>query len=254
MGKVIALMNEKGGVGKSSLTYSCAWLLAEQGSKVLIVDMDGQMANITYMSGVSVKEDQLTMNDILLHQKEYKDSVVQIRDDFPLYLIPATTAMADAMTSAKLSRMKKIFQDIKQEYDYVFLDVNPSPDWKHALTLSVLDYVGIVMLPDVMSLEANVGIVDSITEIGAAMNADLKVLGIILNEYNNRTNLAKAVQEKAHQMADQLKTKVFTSTVRKGVVMGESVSAREGVTSYAPKSAVADDIRNLVEELKMEVK
>lgn len=255
MGKVIALMNEKGGVGKSSLTYSSAWLLAESGKKVLIVDMDGQMANVTYISGVETDDSTATMNDVLLHNVDVKKSVLQVNSEseLPLYIIPANTTMADAMTTAKISKIKKVVKELKDEFDYIFFDVNPAPDWKHALTLSVVDYVGIVMLPDVLSLEANVGIVDSITEIKDGVNPGLKVMGIILNQYNSRTNLGKAVQANAEKMAEYLDTKVFDTKIRKAVVMGESVSSHKGVTSYAPKSDVAGDIIMFVREMELEV-
>ena len=250
MGKTIALMNEKGGVGKSSVTYSVAWCLAEQGKKVLIVDMDGQMASITYLSGVETNDDTLTMYDVLLRNKDADDAVLRVSDELELYIIPSTNAVADTMTTAKISRMKKVIQGLRAEYDYIFFDVNPSPDWKHALTLSVSDYVGIVMLPDVLSLEANMGIVDSIEEVQANSNSNLKVLGIIMNQFNTQTNLAKAVEDKASAMAEHLQTSVLKSKIRKAVSMGESASAHVGITAYAGRSDIANDIKSLTCEIE----
>lgn len=250
MGKTIALMNEKGGVGKSSVTYSVAWYLAEQGKKVLIVDMDGQMASITYLSGVETNDDTLTMYDVLLRNKNADDAVLRVSNELELYIIPSTNAVADAMTTAKISRMKKVIQELRSEYDYIFFDINPSPDWKHALTLSVSDYVGIVMLPDVLSLEANMGIVDSIEEVQANSNSNLKVLGIIMNQFNTQTNLAKAVEDKASAMAEHLQTSVLKSKIRKAVVMGESASAHVGITAYAGRSDIANDIKSLTCEIE----
>lgn len=250
MGKTMALMNEKGGVGKSSVTYSVAWCLAEQGKKVLIVDMDGQMASITYLSGVETNDDTLTMYDILLRNKNTDDAVLRVSNELELYIIPSTNAVADAMTTAKISRMKKVIQELRSEYDYIFFDVNPSPDWKHALTLSVSDYVGIVMLPDVLSLEANMGIVDSIEEVQANSNSNLKVLGIIMNQFNTQTNLAKAVEDKASAMAEHLQTSVLKSKIRKAVAMGESASAHVGITAYAGRSDIANDIKSLTCEIE----
>lgn len=250
MGKTIALMNEKGGVGKSSVTYSVAWCLAEQGKKVLIVDMDGQMASITYLSGVETNDDTLTMYDVLLRNKDADDAVLRVSDELELYIIPSTNAVADTMTTAKISRMKKVIQGLRAEYDYIFFDVNPSPDWKHALTLSVSDYVGIVMLPDVLSLEANMGIVDSIEEVQANSNSNLKVLGIIMNQFNTQTNLAKAVEDKASAMAEHLQTSVLKSKIRKAVAMGESASSHVGITAYAGRSDIANDIKSLTCEIE----
>lgn len=253
MGKIITLMNEKGGVGKSSLTYSVAWELAKNHQKVLIIDMDGQMANITYLAGVETGDDTKTMNDVLLHNTSIKDAIVRVHPELSLDLVPATMAMAEPMITAKVSRIKKVVKEIRNQYDYIFFDVNPSPDTKHALTLAVTDYVGIVMLPDVLSLEANLGVIESIQEIQDGVNVNLQILGIILNQYNTQTNMSKAVMKKVLQMAEALDTKVLEQKVRKAVVVGESAVAHQGVTGYAPKSAVAADMEALTKEIQQEV-
>lgn len=253
MGKVITLMNEKGGVGKSSLTYSVAWELAMRHYKVLMIDMDGQMANLSYLAGVQTDDTTKTMNDVLLHNTKITDAIVKVHEDIPLDLVPATTAMAEPMITAKVSRMKKVIQTIRAKYDYIFFDVNPSPDTKHGLTLAVTDYVGIVMLPDVLSLEANLGVIESIQEIQDGVNVNLQILGVILNQYNTQTNMSKAVMEEVEKMAHVLDTKVLHQKVRKAVVVGESAFAHLGVTAYAPKSMVAHDIEELTREIQQEV-
>ena len=250
MGRILSLMNEKGGVGKSSLTFSVAWRLAELGRRVLMVDLDGQMANLTYVAGVP-QEGCQTMADVLLRNVPLEQVIVPVSQSPKelLFLVPANTSMADALTTAKISRMKKAIASIRDAYDYIFLDVNPAPDWKHALTLSVLDCVAIVMLPDVLSLEANRGIIESIQEVQETMNPELKIAGLILNRYDSWTNLSRAVTGKALQMAQILQTSVFDTKVRKAVAMSESVFDHIGVTAYAPKSEVANDICKLTEEL-----
>lgn len=251
MGKILALMNEKGGVGKSALTFSCAWNMMEIGHRVLIVDMDGQMANITYLAGVATDSHTKTMEDILLRDEDATECVVRVNSlgTGCLDMIPATVQMAALSSTAKISKMKKVLRSLAQKYDYVFLDVNPSPDWRHALTLSVLDGVCIVMLPDILSLEANKGIFDSIEEVQESTNQELKVLGFVLNEFDNRTRLSRAVIEKAQQMAEYCNTHLFETKIRKAVTFSESAATHEGVTAYAPKSAIAEDIRNLTREL-----
>ena len=252
MGKVIALMNEKGGVGKSALTFSCAWNMVEKGKRVLVVDMDGQKANITYLAGVKTDVGTKTIEDVLLRDVPIQDCIQSVpcgQQDCTLDIVPATVQMAALPTTAKMSKMKKVMREIKQQYDMVFLDVNPSPDWRHALTLSVLDGVGVVMLPDVLSLEANRGVFDSIEEITEGANANLKVLGIILNQFDIRTRLAKAVIDKAGEMAQFYGALLFATKVRKAVALSESAAAHIGVTAYAPASAVANDIRALTDEL-----
>ena len=222
----------------------------EKGSKVLIIDMDGQMANITYLAGVKTDSKTKTMEDILIKDEDPKECILSVvKNTGKIDMIPATVQMAALSSTAKISKMKKAVKILKNDYDYIFLDVNPSPDWRHALSLSVLDGVCIVMLPDILSLEANRGIFDSIEEVQEGVNTDLKITGLILNQFDNRTKLARAVTDKAQQMAEYCGSVLFDSTVRKAVAMSESAAAHEGVTKYAPRSAVADDVRRLTDEI-----
>lgn len=251
MGKIISLMNEKGGVGKSALTFSTAWELAKRGKKVLIIDMDGQMANISYLAGVSTNDSTNTMSDVLLRGVSIRETIVPLpkADGMKLDIVPATVAMAVIPQTAKVRNMKRAISEIRDEYDYVFLDVNPSPDWRHALTMSVLDGIVVVMRPDVLSLEANNGIFDSIDEVRESMNPGMSVFGFVLNCFDPRTRLGAAVVSKAKEMAEYYGTKLFDTKIRNAVVFSESAISRTGVTDYAPKSAVADDIRAFVNEL-----
>ena len=251
MGQVLALMNEKGGVGKSSLTFSCAWCLMEQGRRVLVIDMDGQRANFTYLAGVCADESSLTMVDVLTRNVDIARSIQSVASaSFGcLDLIPATTSLVSLPVTAKISRMKRVVRDVSECYDYVFLDVNPSPDWRHALTLSVLDAVGIVMLPDVVSLEANRGIYDSVLEVKEGINTRLRIMGFVLNQFDARPRVARAVLERAQAMAGQCGTSLF-GFVRKSVVMTEASSVHKGVTAYDPGAAVSQDIRQLAYELE----
>lgn len=251
MGEVLALMNEKGGVGKSILTFSCAWSMAADQKRVLVIDMDGQKANFTYLAGIKTDAATKTMEDVLLRGVDPSECIVNVyqSEDGYLDVIPASLQMVNIPSTAKISTMKKTIQSLRGGYDYIFLDVNPSPDWRHALTLSVLDGVCVLMLPDILSLEANRGIFDSIEEIQAGVNPNLKIVGFILNQFDNRTRLAKAVREKADQMAQACGSQVFDASVRKTVVLSESAAAHKGVTYYAPNSAVAEDVRSLTNEI-----
>lgn len=251
MGIVLSLMNEKGGVGKSTVTYSVAWWMMKLGFKVLIVDMDGQKANISYLAGVSVDENTPTMRDVLSGVEYMQNAVKPVAEykSGSLSLIPAGFNLSYIPPSAKIAKMKDVVADVKDAYDFIFFDVNPSPDWRHALTLAVLDYIAVIMMPDVMSLEANSGIFDSILEVKGSFNPDLKVLGFLMNQYEGQTNLAKAVLEKTEEMAAYYKTEVFGTAIRKSVQMAESAVLHKGVTDYASKSPAACDVRAFVDEL-----
>ena len=245
MGKILSLMNEKGGVGKSTLTFAAASLFASLGHKVLILDMDGQLANITYMSGSEIRDH--TTHDLLTKNVSVSDAFVSLPNG--VCIIPAGSEMADPCTSVKISTMKKKMEEAKSLFDYVFIDVSPSPDWRQALALSCTDWVFVVMRPDIMSLRADVGIADSIHEVQDTVNQGLKVGGVILNECDNRLNLVKSVTEQAEKTAEGLNTKVMNSRIRKSVHVAEAAAFHRTVSEYMPSADVSKDMNALAYEI-----
>lgn len=243
---ILSLMNEKGGVGKSTLTYSVAWYLARSKQRVLMIDMDGQNANLTALAGVQAEG---TMADVLVRNGDWKTYVKPVpaytREEGALHLLPADTELASLPQTAKISRMKKVLREMDKQYDWIFLDVNPSPDWKHALTLAVVDFVGIVMLPDVLSLEANFGLLESIEEVQESVNPELHVLGVILNGYDVRTNMSRLVAEKTKAWLHTQGLPDDLYLVHKAVGIQTSAANHRGVTEYALKTRIAEDVIGL---------
>lgn len=253
MAKIITFINEKGGVGKTSACFNSAWELSKRGKKVLMIDMDGQKANLTFFTGADQEiEDMQTMADVFKKDISIKTLIHTVKDN--LDLIPANADMANIGMEAKVVKFRKAIAEISESYDYIFIDVNPAPGWSHYLSLSVSDYALIVMLPDIASLEGNKGILETIEEIQGTNNPGLKILGFLFNKNNNRTVLAKQVFDAAEGMAEEYQTKLFDIKIRNAVVLSENLITHEGVTDYAPTSSAADDIRDLADELEREVK
>lgn len=251
MAKVIAFINEKGGIGKTSTCFNAAWELSKK-KKVLMLDMDGQRANLTYFCGIKKPDDLETIADVLKKGKSPKDVIVKVKDN--LDIIPATVDVADISQSVKVKRMKEAIKEASEGYDFVLIDVSPSPDWRHYLTLSVSDYALVIMLPDIASLESDNGVLESIEQVQDETNPNLKVLGIVFNRNEDRSNMSKQVKMFADQFAEKMNTKVFKSRIRQAVALGEVAYTHEGITDYDPKSAVAEDIRSLVKEIVKEAK
>lgn len=251
MGYTITFVNEKGGVGKTSSCFNMAWELANQKRKILMIDMDGQRANLTYYAGVEKSDDTLTMADILRKSEDPLKAVKKVKEN--LYLIPATQDVMNISTTVKIKRMREVIAALDEEFDYIFIDVSPSPDYRQLLSLSVSDYALIIMLPDMASVEADNGIVETIEEVQEVANPYLKVLGILFNRNETRTNMSSVVRELANVIAKKLDTKVFKHSIRNAVAMGELASMHMGVTDYDEKSNVADDMRKVVKEFLKEV-
>lgn len=251
MGKVITHINEKGGIGKTSCAFNAAWALAEK-KRVLLIDMDGQRANLTFFAGIKKSEKMPTIYDVLLQDRDVEETIIKLNER--LDLIPATSNVADLSQNAKITKFRRALESIREKYDYVMIDVNPTPNWTHVLSLSVSDYIIIPMLPDITSLEANKGIAESIAEILDTTNPKLKVLGLVFNKNVNNTNLSKQVKQIADAVAEQLGTTVFETKIRNSITLSESAGSHVGVTEYAPKSAVAQDIREYVAEIERRIK
>ena len=256
MTKIVTFIAEKGGTSRSSVVFSSSWLLAAKGKKVLIIDMDGQAANVSYYAGVNKTPDMHTLVD-LFKGVDIKDTIVNIKENLDIIPAnaeltnlghPANAELTNLGQTAKLSVLKKAVRSIP-EYDYVFIDVNPTPGWTHFLSLSVSDSAIIVSLPDVACLKANEGILESIDEIQNSSNPNLELLGILFGKNENRTSMAQQVHEFAESMAQRAGTTVFNASIRNSVVMGELVAAHKGISDYAPKSPVAGDFDEFVHEL-----
>ncbi len=249
--KVISFINEKGGTGKSSVCFNLAWELSKR-KKILIIDLDGQRANITFFCGISKQSDTLSMMEVLQGGRNMKDAIVNVRKN--LDIVPGTINTANITQTAKIGRFRKELETVEDSYDYVFIDVNPTPTWCHVLALSVSDYCMVVMLPDIASLEAVNGIRESIEEITGYMNPTLKVAGLVFNKYNPRTNLSRAVTETSERIAEKLDSRVFKAKIRNAVVLSECIYENRGVTEYAPNSKAAEDYVALGKEFKEVVK
>lgn len=248
MARIIAYINEKGGVGKSSVCYNVGWALAEQNKKVLLVDLDGQRANLTFIAGIQKTAGLQTIADVLSSNLDVRKTVKIVEDR--LHIIPANDVVATLDRDAKITKMATAMEILRPYYDYIFIDVSPAPNRGHALALSVADGVIIPMLPDVTSLEANMGVIDSIDLAQAQINSDLRVYGIVLNKYTWRTNLSTQVTATANKMAVAMNTRVFKSKIRQAVSLSENVGRHEGITAYAPKSKCAADILSLCQEIE----
>ena len=268
-GKTIGFINEKGGVGKSSCCFNLGWELSNN-KKVLMIDLDGQQANLTYFCGIEKTDNLKTMMDVLDQEEKVENVILNVKKN--LDLIPADVSIAQLGTRQHImkyankygtewvkqnyneemfSNMTDALDILKKKYDYIFVDVNPTPNFAHLLCLCGIDYVTVVMLPDAASLEGDKGTEESIRNvIEYEVNPNIKVLGILFNRNTNRTNLAKEVKKAAEVYAERLNTKVFESSIRQSVVMGECVAAHKGITEYAPKSMASADIKMVVKEME----
>lgn len=254
MAHKIVWMNEKGGVGKSTLCFNTAWALAETGKKVLMVDFDSQRSNLSFFAGASRSDSVATMYDVLVEKESIKKCVLVIEEG--LHLIPATdsTAMLTKQQNKYTANdFKKAISEIEFYYDYIFIDVSPSFEVAGAaLALSISDYIMVPMLLDVTSLNSVKGIYESVQS-AKRINPNIKMLGLVVNQHNWTRTLSRKVKDAGEALAKKLGTEMFETKIRVNAAIAEAVNIHEGVTKYNPKSNGATDIQNLVAELERKV-
>lgn len=247
MGIVVSIIIEAGGAGKTNTTLHTAWELATRGKKVLMIDMDGQSGNLTFFTGVSVSDDSFTMYDVLQRNKSIDSAIIPVREN--LDLIPAKMEVLDITQRSTIGRMVDVVNSVRDQYDFIFIDNNPDPTWRHALTLSVTDEVVVLMTGDFKSLEACYALLESVESM-KPMNPRLHIAGFLFNRFDQRLSIAKDVYAAAGTMSVNAKTKIFDTIIRQDILFTETSAAHRGITELAPKSRGAEDIRSFADELE----
>jgi len=207
MGKVIALANQKGGVGKTTTTINIAAAVAVLGKKVLIIDSDPQ-ANATSGVGVRTEEDQLDIYDLIVHSEDPKSAIVATETP-NLFLIPSSIDLVGAELELasvlqREFRMKKVVDAVKDDFDYIFIDCLPSLGLITINALTAADSVLVPVQCEFFSLEGYSKLKDTISLIQGSINADLTIEGVVLSMYDKRLRMAKLVVSEVQEQTKHL--------------------------------------------------
>ena len=253
MARIIAVTNQKGGVGKTTTAVNVSACLAEAGKKSLIIDLDPQ-GNAT--SGLGV--DKTTLDggtyDALIGNRTINDIIVST-DIKRLFVAPATMDLAGATVElVNLEEREYILQKALQgvvtpkgkDFDYIIIDCPPSLDLLTVNALVAADFVLIPVQCEFYALEGLAQLTETIRRISADMNRRLSVLGLLLTMYDGRTNLSLQV---ADEVRKYFKDRVFNTIIPRNVRLGEAPSFGEPITTYAPSSKGAAVYKKLAREV-----
>lgn len=249
MGRVYALANQKGGVGKTTTAVNLGAYLAYMGKRTLLVDVDPQ-ANATSSLGVNKTALSRSIYDVLIGA-ESPLSLITLTGRIGLDLLPSSPALAGAEVElvdlpGREMRLRRALEEIRQRYDFTLIDTPPSLGMLTVNALTASDGVLIPIQCEYLPLEGLSQLLHTVELVRQNLNPDLIIRGLIMTMYDSRTSLSRQVVEEVHQHFPNM---LFRSIIPRSIKLSEAPGYGEPIISYAPDSGGAQAYAALCEEL-----
>jgi CobQ/CobB/MinD/ParA nucleotide binding domain. len=250
LGKIIAIANQKGGVGKTTTTINLGYSLSASGKKVLCIDMDPQ-SNMTSGFGIDDSSLNCTTYNILIEERNIKEALITLNEMNGVSIVPSSIQLAGAeielvpMLSREF-RLKNSLKDIKDDYDFILIDCPPSLG---LLTINALTAADSVLVPiqcEYYALEGLTQLMNTINLIKKNINHSLEIEGVVLTMFNARTNLSIQVVD---EVKKYFKGKVYGTIIPRNIRLGEAPSFGKPISLYDPHSKGAEAYEELAKEI-----
>ncbi len=255
MVKVISLVNQKGGVGKTTSSINLAAALGKEGKKTLLIDLDPQ-GNATTGLGLNSGDISSDVYDVITGKSKIKDSIIVTKFE-KLSLIPSTINLAgidvefvkkllEDNTFRQNEQLRNVIKEIKDNYDYIIIDCQPSLGIATMNALVASDSVIIPVQCEFFALEGITQLLNSIIMVQSNMNPDLRIEGVLLTMLDGRTNIGLEVIEEVRKY---FKDKVFNTLIPRLVRLVEAPSHGKPISDYDPQSRATEAYANLAKEV-----
>jgi chromosome partitioning protein len=250
MSRVIAIANQKGGVGKTTTAINLGASLAVAEQKTLVVDIDPQ-GNATSGLGLQRREERATVYDMLVEGRPAKDAIVEGVHFEHLDLIPSTRDLVGAEIELvgagdRESVLRNALAPVRDAYDFILVDCPPSLGLLTLNTLTAADSVLIPIQCEFYALEGLSQLLNTVRLVQKGLNPSLEIEGVLLTMYDRRLNLSKQVAEEAHEYFG---SKVYETTIPRNVRLAEAPSFGQPIVHYDVLSAGAQSYLALAKEV-----
>ncbi|MCM1102976.1 MAG: AAA family ATPase [Clostridium sp.] len=249
MGKIIAIANQKGGVGKTTTSINLSAALALKGKKVLVIDTDPQ-GNTTSGFGIDKNELENTIYELILGDCSIRDclieNVIEHVDIIPSNVNLAASEIELIGVDKKEFILKNEVDYVKDKYDYIIIDCPPSLNMLTINAMTTSDSVLVPIQCEYYALEGLSQLIHTVNLVKERLNPDLDLEGVLFTMFDARTNLSMQVVE---NVKANLKAKVYETMIPRNIRLAEAPSYGMPISVYDPKSAGAEAYMNLADEI-----
>lgn len=249
MGRIIAIANQKGGVGKTTTSINLSSCIAAKGKKVLVVDIDPQ-GNTTSGYGIEKNDLDNTIYELMLGDCSIEDCI--IKDVIEnISILPSNVNLAAAEieligVDKKEYILKNEIDWVKDRYDYIIIDCPPSLSLLTVNAMTTADSVLVPIQCEYYALEGLSQLIHTVNLVKERLNPNLEMEGVVFTMYDSRTNLSAQVVE---NVKSHLNQKVYRTVIPRNIILAEAPSYGQPINIYDPKSAGAESYLALAEEV-----
>lgn len=248
MAKIIALTNQKGGVGKTTTCSALCGCLSKMNKRVLAIDLDPQ-GNLSFSLGAD-SENSYTIYDVFKGRADIYDTVQHCSccDVIPANILLSGVEL-ELTSVGREYILREHLATISGDYDYVVIDTPPALSILTINAYAAANQLIIPMIPEILSLQGIAQLKETIFAVKKYYNSSLEIRGILLNKYSPRLVLTKEVEELANIIAEQLDTDVFEQKISGSVIIAEAPAHAKTIVEYAPRSKAAREYTDLTYEI-----